>query len=198
MKILLNTLTLVIFITTLLSCSDTNHKKEGEKKDYRENISETVTTFITKNLEDLQKKEEEKITIDSITIKRIDTLTDKSILTMKLNALRQEIKKNRKLRKLKSKKIALNRELGVYENETLKESAEKEIQQMIEEETEDQIRLGTLMGDLNNPTLDSLTFRYYLVTAKITATEADLTQRTLDTQIILTRNFKIKRFEDIK
>lgn len=196
MKTLIKILTITVVIAVLSSCSNNNNDKTETKEDYKEHIRNSVTTFITKNIEQLQKDEEETVSMDTIEIIQIDTLTDKSILISKQNLLLQEIERNRKIRELEIEKFNLNKELGVYENETLKELARKDIEEMLEESRKEKAKLDSLTNLLkNNP--DSLTFRYYLVTAKITGTEEDLTQRTVEVPVIVTRDYKIKRFEDL-
>lgn len=196
MKILTSTCTLIIIITFFSSCLNATNKDDEPINNYKKHIRGAVTTFATKTIEKIAMKREEKISIDTIEIAKIDTLTDKTILTTKYNLLFQEILKISELMDLESEQFKLKNELGVYENETLRNIAKNDLKEIMAQLRKEMGKLDSITNLLkNNP--DSLTFRYYFVSAKITATGEDLIQKTIDLEAIVTHDYKIKMFSDL-
>ena len=189
----MNKLLFSLFVLLIFSCSTPS---EPVKVTVQDRINEVAQVYVRNTLADLQKDMEQKSTIDSIEVAKIDTLTDKAILVLKILNKVAEWESQNKINEAENKLVSLNMELGVYENKALRDIAMKELNEQKEQsdklnEEIDQMKLELDSGP------DSVTFRYYLVTTIITATDPNLVQHSVDLPFVATKDFKVKEFEDL-
>ncbi|NQT76431.1 MAG: hypothetical protein HQ565_01870 [Bacteroidetes bacterium] len=181
-----------LLLTLLFGC---NQDKEAELK---ENIVLTIETFVTSKLD-------KGMTLDSVIITKIDTITPMQAMKLEYRKVLSEMEKQVELYKIqaalienKSDQIILYNSINPNGKSTLdimyrdlmneKEKADN-LAILIEElET----RGEQLMTDLESNSIDSTTFLNYLVIAKITVTNPDMTQETRKFSMQITKDFKIK------
>lgn len=195
MKIKLKLINMLLICIFFCSCSN-NKNNSNDIVSLKVSLKKSLITYFTTNLDLLENEIGGNISIDSIEILKIDTLTEKTILIYKYNLLLDEIETNSKIMKLEIEKIRLQKEIGVYENRTLKELAENDIKEMQYKMNREKQKLDSL-NTLINQNPDSLIFKYYGVTSKVTLTAPDLTQMSKESYLILTPEFKVKRIEDL-
>lgn len=182
----------LIVLLFLFSCTNNSKTVETSKTTYKDEIKKSITKYLEVNIE----KSKEKLHIDDIEILKIDTLTDKSILYSKFNTVAKTLELKLELVKLHKNDMELKTSMGVFKDKTLERLALEKSKKLLDDANEESRKADDIREQIeNNP--DSTTFRYYLVTTKLTGTGKDMVQETTEIQNILNRDYRIIKPEDI-
>ena len=184
-------------LSTLLLFGCTQDK-EAELK---EKIVPTIETFLTSKLD-------KGMTLDSVIITKIDTVTPLIVARIKFAEVQSELEKQNELYKIQVE-LVVNKsdQFQLYCSINPKDKPMIDIMYrdvMDEKEKADNMkplleelnkRSEQLLNDIESNSIDSTTFLNYLVFAKITITNSDMTQETREFPMQITKDFKIIKNE---
>lgn len=180
-----------LILMSILSCSKNSKTESKSKTIYKEEIRKSVTKYLEVNLAKALADENTNIKIDTIEILKIDTLTDKGILILKVDAKNDILERKLKIIELEVKKVKLQASIGVYKkNKTLKKLAQEGIQELVEESIVISEELDSLKKQVSN-SVDSTTLRYFAVKAKLIVTREDMTEHTEEFPLIVNKKYRI-------
>ncbi len=190
----------LLYISSLLTLLffGCTQDKEAELK---EKIVPTIETFLISKLD-------KGMTLDSVIITKIDTVTPLIVARIEFAEVQSEWEKQNKLYELQGE-LVLNKsdQFQLYHSINPNDSTMIDIMYrdvMDEKEKFDNMkplleelnkRSEQLLNDIESNSIDSTTFLNYLVFAKITITNPDMTQETRELPMQITKDFKIIKNE---